>query len=194
MTHHSWLLKPERLWSWAELHPSKVMPPRHAGVYGWYFNHLPAVVPTADCHCIGSLVLAYVGIAPKAIRAELPPSKQTLRNRVRYHFRGNAEGSTLRLTLGCLLAEELGLELRRVGSGKRLTFHAGEAKLSAWLAEHARVVFIQQPEPWMLEKELIGTLPLPLNLAENSHHPFHSTLTGIRAEQKRRARQMPICP
>ncbi|WP_420481527.1 GIY-YIG nuclease family protein [Actinopolymorpha pittospori] len=36
-------------------------------------------------------------------------SSQNLRTRVCYHFRGNAEGSTLRLTLGCLL----GLELRR---------------------------------------------------------------------------------
>ncbi|WP_386143941.1 GIY-YIG nuclease family protein [Streptomyces yanii] len=42
-------------------------------------------------------------------------STQNLRTRVRYHYRGNAAGSTLRLTLGCLL----GLELRRVGSGKR---------------------------------------------------------------------------
>ena len=31
-------------------------------------------------------------------------------------MRGNAEGSTLRLTLGCLLAGELGLQLRRVGT------------------------------------------------------------------------------
>jgi hypothetical protein len=29
-------------------------------------------------------------------------------------MRGNAEGSTLRLTLGCLLSEQLGIELRRV--------------------------------------------------------------------------------
>lgn len=30
-------------------------------------------------------------------------------------------GSTLRLTLGCLLAEQLGIQLRRVGSGARVT-------------------------------------------------------------------------
>jgi hypothetical protein len=34
-------------------------------------------------------------------------------------MQGTAEGSTLRLTLGYLLAEELGLHLRRVVSGKR---------------------------------------------------------------------------
>ncbi|WP_323183900.1 MULTISPECIES: GIY-YIG nuclease family protein [unclassified Streptomyces] len=54
-------------------------------------------------------------------------SAQNLRKRVRYHYRGNAAGSTLRLTLGCLL----GLELRRVGSGKRMTSgKAGEAAMS----------------------------------------------------------------
>ncbi|MFF3911407.1 GIY-YIG nuclease family protein [Streptomyces sp. NPDC001848] len=54
-------------------------------------------------------------------------STQNLRKRVRYHYRGNAAGSTLRLTLCCLL----GLELRRVGSGNRLTFgKSGEASLS----------------------------------------------------------------
>ncbi|MFC4501838.1 MULTISPECIES: GIY-YIG nuclease family protein [Streptomyces] len=54
-------------------------------------------------------------------------STQNLRKRVRYHYRGNAAGPTLRLTLGCML----GLELRRVGSGKRMTFgKAGETTLS----------------------------------------------------------------
>jgi hypothetical protein len=34
------------------------------------------------------------------------------------HYAGNAEGSTLRKTLGCMLAEQLGIQLRRVGSGQ----------------------------------------------------------------------------
>ena len=48
-------------------------------------------------------------------------------------YRGNAYGSTLRLTLGCLLADQLGIELRRVGSGTRLTFGDGEQALSEWM-------------------------------------------------------------
>jgi hypothetical protein len=51
----------------------------------------------------------------------------------------NAEGSTLRLTLGCLLADELGIELRRVGSGKRFTFSTGEKRLSEWMEANARI-------------------------------------------------------
>jgi hypothetical protein len=41
---------------------------------------------------------------------------------IKDHYTGNAEGSTLRKTLGCLLADELGIQLRRVGSGKGMTF------------------------------------------------------------------------
>ena len=48
-----------------------------------------------------------------------------MRERIPYHYQGNAEGSTLRLTLGCPLSEELDIELRRVGSGKRGTFAEG---------------------------------------------------------------------
>ena len=44
-----------------------------------------------------------------------------LRKRLRGHLRGNASGSTLRLTLGCLLADQLRLKLRPVGASKRLT-------------------------------------------------------------------------
>jgi hypothetical protein len=81
------------------------------------------------------------------------PSRQTLLSRIRYHYCGNAEGSTLRLTLGCLLAEQLGIELRRVGSGNRMTFGQGEAKLSEWMAENAFVVFHVCDTPWELERE-----------------------------------------
>jgi len=43
------------------------------------------------------------------------------------------------LTLGCLLSEELDIELRRVGSGKRMTFAEGEGVLSQWMADNAFV-------------------------------------------------------
>jgi hypothetical protein len=80
-------------------------------------------------------------------------STQNLRKRVRHHYRGNAAGSTLRLTLGCLL----GLDLRRVGRGKRMTFgKVGEAKLSQWMADNAWASWIEQSEPWDLESQLIS--------------------------------------
>ncbi|MEV4566784.1 GIY-YIG nuclease family protein [Nonomuraea sp. NPDC049419] len=174
------LVEPAKLWEAAEVlaRPSPV--PAAPGIYGWYFTQTLHRSLPADR-------LLYVGIAPRRMTSRT--SKQNLRTRVRYHFRGNAEGSTLRLTLGCLL----GLELRRVGSGKRLTFgQSGEKELTDWMAEYARVCWIQDDEPWAGESELIARLDLPLNLDQNRRHAFHGHLSALRASARDRARSLPI--
>lgn len=190
------LERPERLWTRAEIltHPCPV--PRVGGVYGWFFREIPQGVPTTGCVAHEGHTLLYAGISPTAPPTNgKPPSAQTLFHRVRYHMRGNAEGSTLRLTLGCLLADELGIALRRVGSGRRMTFGAdGEVALSEWLSANARVTWCEHDRPWELEARCIGSLSLPLNLAQNRAHPFHGALTSIRAEAKARARDLPILP
>ena len=117
--------------------------------------------------------MLYVGIAPKKPYADGRPSRTTIQQRVRYHYAGNAEGSTLRLTLGCLLADELGIELRRVGSGTRRTFSDGERKLSEWMGSNAFVCWTEDPEPWLLEEDLIAQFDLPLNLDQNKRNTFH---------------------
>ncbi|MFJ4687562.1 GIY-YIG nuclease family protein [Streptomyces sp. NPDC088789] len=151
-----------------------------AGVYGWHFAQTPH--PELDANR-----LLYVGIAPRFMANRT--STQNLRKRVRYHYRGNAAGSTLRLTLGCLL----GLELRRVGSGTRMTFgKAGESTLTQWMAENARVCWIEHGEPWTMESQLISQLDLPLNLDQNRHNVFHSRLKELRAHARRRARELPV--
>ncbi|MFH8756240.1 GIY-YIG nuclease family protein [Streptomyces atroolivaceus] len=174
------LINPHRLWSAQEVlvRPSPL--PAAAGVYGWHFKQPPR--PDLDA---GRLL--YIGIAPRYMANRT--STQNLRKRVRYHYRGNAAGSTLRLTLGCLL----GLELRRVGSGKRMTFgKAGEATLSQWMADNARVCWIEQDQPWGLESYLISQLDLPLNLDQNRHNTYHSRLKELRAQARQRARELPI--
>ena len=136
--------------------------------------------------------MLYVGISPR--RSPLngaPASRQNLRKRVRYHLRGNAEGSTLRLTLGCLLAEELNIELRRVGSGARFTFGRGEALLSDWMEQNAIVCWCPSSDPRAAEEQLIHSLQLPLNLEGNSH-PFGPTLSGLRRAARARALELPI--
>jgi len=110
-----------------------------------------------------------------------PSSRQQLRSRLRQHYRGNAAGSTLRLTLGCLLASQLGLQLRRVGRGQRLTFADGEQVLSGWMGRCARVCWLSHPRPWELEQALVARLDLPLNLHGNSHHRFYPNLRSMRA-------------
>jgi len=158
-------------------------------VYAWYFREVPPAVPTEGCIVRNEFTLLYAGIAPKA-----PPkgggraSSQTLFHRIRYHMQGNAEGSTLRLTLGCLL----GFELRRVGSGKRRTFVDRESDLSAWMEQNAAVCWIESDEPWGVEKTLIASVCLPLNLDQNRNHPFHAALSAIRRATKRRADELPV--
>jgi hypothetical protein len=184
------LVEPARLYSWAELVGEKELLPRGAGVYAWYFDADLPGVPTAGCCSYDGRNLLYVGIAPKRPSAAGKKSAATLRSRIlRNHFGGNAAGSTLRLTLGCLLAPTLGLELRPTSSGRKLTFgKEGETRLTQWMNQHARVTWVEHPEPWDLEHALIAAVPLPLNLDQNRSHAFHTELSRLRREAKRRAR------
>ena len=191
------IVRPARLWSRAEVlaRPSPV--PAVSGVYGWYFKSLPPGVDASGCVEHAGLRLLYVGISPQESVPPRLPSQETLRKRIRYHYGGsggNAEGSTLRCTLGVLL----GLELRRVGSGKRFTFSAvngrrgDEAQLDGWMDENAFVCWWVCEQPWLAELSLIRSLDLPLNLRDNSAHPFHPVLSAARKAAKARARELPV--
>ena len=185
------------------IHPSKVYTrvevlrrdspvPQSSGAYSWFFKDIPPNVPIEKCVEYNGLHLLYVGISPKKPQRIGKPSKQNLRTRIKYHYQGNAEGSTLRLTLGCLLTSKLGIELRRIGSGKRMTFSQGEEALSNWMSENAFVSWIVHEEPWRVEELAIRKISLPLNLRGNERHPFHRTLTSIRRSTKRKARAKSI--
>jgi hypothetical protein len=188
-------LSPERLWRREEVlrRPSPI--PAVPGVYGWWFDRLPTAIEVSGCHEVDGFTLLYTGISPKQPpRNGRPASKGQLRQRIVTHYAGNAEGSTLRKTLGCLLAAELGIQLRRVGSGSRKTFVHGERLLSQWMAEHAYVSFVADQRPWELEERLIGLLDLPLNLDGNGHNAFHPELTRVRSEAVVAANALPIVP
>lgn len=159
--------------------------PNESGVYAWFFSDIPSIVPVDDTLRREGRRLLYVGISPKPPTKVGGKSRQTIRTRIRYHFRGNAEGSTLRKTLGVLLASRLGIRLQIVGSsGTRRTFNEGEAKLSAWMEENARVCWLPHPQPWEVEDAAIESLSLPLNLKGNAEHPFHAKLTDLRLQAK----------
>ena len=167
--------------------------PATPGVYGWWFRELPAEINTSGCAKKDGLTLLYTGISPSAPPTNgKSPSKQSIRTRIKTHYTGNAAGSTLRLTLGCLLSDRLGIELRLVGSGKRLTFVAGEKALSEWMAENALVSWVLNPEPWVLEHQLISSLDVPLNLDANAHNSFFPTLKAARQSARDRSRELPV--
>lgn len=186
------ITKPKRLYTREEGLQRNGPIPKKTGVYAWYFTEAPPMVPLDDCITYDDLVLLYLGISPSKPPRQGKPSSQNLSKRIKYHYRGNAEGSTLRLTLGCLLSEAFGIELRRVGSGNRMTFHTGEARLSEWMSDNAFVTWLVHSEPWRLEKYAIKQLSLPLNLRHNTKHPFHQTLTIIRRQARQQARIKPV--
>ncbi len=181
-----------RIYSRAEVLALPSPVPRGPGVYGWWFRELPGEVDSQGCDSRDGLTLLYAGISPKRPPTNgRAPSRQTLQSRIKTHYSGNAEGSTLRRSLGCLLAPALGFELRRYGSGTRLHFGTGEQVLSRWMNRNAFVSWLSTPQPWLLEDEILNTVDLPLNLDNNQHNRFYSILTQIRAGAAARARSLP---
>lgn len=188
------LLNPEKLWLREDILQKPSQVPAQNGIYAWYFKTTPNVeifknyfnIDTAtsfleDAHKIKDYQLLYIGISPKD-----KYSKNNIRQRLRGHMNGNAYGSTLRLSLGCLLSSELDITLSK--HGKSIHFGDGENKLSEWINNNAVVVFQVCDEPWKVEDEAIRTLMLPLNIRDNEHSLFKKPLEDIRKNAKKTAR------
>ena len=141
------LIDPRHLYSRSEVLSKPSPVPTVGGIYAWYFREIPGFTPIKGCIASGDKILLYAGISPD--KAARPNSTQDLRKKITYHYRGNAEGSTLRRTLGTVLAPRSGFPLRRVGSGKRMTLtHAGEKWLNSWMDQNAFVCWMRHPSPW----------------------------------------------
>ena len=181
------LLNLRPLYKFEEFNSVLGVPPATSGVYAWFFKIIPAEISSKTCFQREGLTLLYVGISPESSK-----SRQTLRDRLRFHYCSHAEGSTLRRTLGCLLEKEIGTVLRRVGSRKRMTFASKEQDLSRWMRENTLVTWLEINEPWHLEEYLLQNFSLPLNIRDNKRSPFYETLRRIRSQCCQRARMLPI--
>lgn len=169
-------------------HPTPV--PAVNGIYFWWFKEIPPGVPIEGCITQDGYTLLYVGISPD--KKSKPNSRANLRQRIKTHYSGNAEGSTLRRTLGVLLSTTSNFPLRRVGSGKRTTFtHPGEQWLDQWMDKNTRVYWITDEEPWVLEESLISSISLPLNLQGNNHS-FKPILSAMRSKAMAEAKVLEI--
>lgn len=188
------LLKPQKLWSRDDIlqKPSRV--PAQNGIYAWYFkttpnkeifkNYFNIDAETSllkNSFKLNGYQLLYIGISPKDKK-----SKNNIRNRLRGHMNGNSYGSTLRLSLGCLLADELDISLNKYGSS--IHFGDGEKKLSEWIKNNTFVAFQVCDEPWNVEDEAIKTLVLPLNIRDNEYSVFKKPLENIRKNAKKMAK------
>ena len=188
------LLHADRLVPRSELVGRSSIVPGAPGIYAWYFSQSPSDEIHLDaCWQWQRKFLLYVGISPsKPPKSGSVPSKSNLRKRIRTHMAGNASASTLRLSLGCLLSRKLDIALRRVGQTERLHFADDESALSSWLEQHAFVTWVEHAEPWVVEREIVPSLYLPLNLDMNQHHPFHPTLSGARKQAREGARSLEV--
>jgi hypothetical protein len=77
-----------------------------------------------------------------------------------------------------------------VGSKERLTFGNGEQILSEWMAANALECWVELPRRWEIEQTIIEELLPPLNLAGNRTHDFHASLSSLRREMRRKAREV----
>jgi len=143
--------------------------PKEGGVYGWYFDELPPGLPKEGCTRLGKWTLLYVGLTDKP-----------LKTRLNQHFTGNAEASTLRLSLGALRA-------LKCESAKSHKFNKeDESQITEWLKQHARVAVITNSAikaagstVESLEGQLIDEYCLPLNI-DKGDHPFITVLSMSR--------------
>ena len=171
------LLRPYRVWSPRELISDTRLLPCSPGVYGWWFRSVPPGVPVDGALKSPFGTLLYVGIAGRGKQAT-----RTLRDRVKNHITGPIGSSTLRRTLACLNAEQLGLQIGRHPTSHRLVMSGSdEARLSEWMSEEARVAWVVCERPEELEKAIITHGPrLPLNI-QGSSDPYSKELRVIRS-------------
>lgn len=166
--------------------------PEAAGFYAWWLvpGALPGVPsqvhPGDDTH----LDVLYVGIAPG-----YATSQQTMRSRVlNNHLGGNTGSSTFRFSLAALLLEAEGFQPTMKKSKKTTKYvlsREDNRRLSNWQQVNLSLTWCEQPEPWKgeLEKRVIAAMQPPMNLAENSSHPFHRTMSAARSRFREAARR-----
>jgi hypothetical protein len=169
------ILTPQRLYPVAEITQPATPVPKASGVYAWWFDTLPALVPIDGAVKIGEFLLRYIGIAPSG-----PLSKRTLRDRLRNHSRGPIAVSTLRRGLAVLLQQDLSLHIFKLSNGKLALEQDGEKHLTSWMKDHARVCWAVVPKPWEFEHSLIAAAKPPLNVA-GGVHPFAAELRRLRS-------------
>lgn len=198
--------------------------PKTAGIYAWYArwptqadqgrtDAAPEQAPwwIAEARSDesetgeGEWRLIYVGIAPgRAPKQGAKPSKSNLRKRLGQHARSKAGSSTLRRTLGSLLAPRLGLGARLSERGKIAEFlledgagpeagearagRSGESVLSSWMAEHLRVVVAEDHAPWEIEADVIAELRPTLNSDHQLNACFKQRTKAAKDSLKAEAR------
>lgn len=134
------------------------------GLYAWWVDERGAADLSGGLEGQVKPGRIYAGQAGATKWPSGEAGKATLRGRISsQHLGGNVRGSTFRLTLASVLADELRLPLM----GPRNITRVGESKLSRWMQGHLAVAvhpFEERDALADLEHRVLVELDPPLNL------------------------------
>lgn len=145
-------------------------------------SHLPKTSITPIMSKFKGYNVIYTGIAGKS-----------LRNRdVKNHFSGNAGGSTLRKSLGCLMGYGfIPRDKCNPDNGKVKFSDKDETALSIWMIKNLLLFYNVNDDYASHELELINKYNPPLNLKDN-HNPINAEYRAI-LSKKRANKPTAIC-
>lgn len=125
---------------------------------------------------VNNFDLLYIGISNLSIRSR----------DYRQHFSGNAGGSTLRKSLGCLFGYKQIPRDKNEDSNKTKFSYEDESNLSVWMKNNLLLFYTALDNPDAIETELIRQYDPPLNLSKASsiqNQPFRSYLSKLRSQR-----------
>lgn len=145
-----------------------------SGLYSWWVDKAGAADLTRGLQLPVTAGIIYVGQAGASRPRSGSRSRSTLWLRLtRNHLGGNHRSSTLRRTLGSILA-----------SAEQWPA-IDEATLTAWMCEHLRVAPVPVSERETLdslESEVVAVLDAPFNLNKVPTNPMRQRLRALRRE------------
>jgi Family of unknown function (DUF6884)/GIY-YIG catalytic domain len=145
---------------------------RGPGLYSWWVDDKGAAELSVGLGLPLEQGLIYAGLAGATRWPSGKRSGNTLAKRIsRMHLGGNRKRSTLRRTLGAILAEARGQSA------------VDETALTSWMNEHLTVVahIVKDPDTLgRLETDVLARLDPPLNLKDMAPSPLRQRLRELR--------------
>lgn len=148
--------------------------PDTSGVYALFWIQPDATPLGTDCGQAGDIEA--IELMPLYIGA----SKDSLRVRIKRHIMGDTRGSTLRASLGMILAERLDLQIVQIPT-KRYFCIEPEQRLSDWIVLNTIVGYFETNDPFELEKAMLAVSAGKLNISGCQPNEISGHLKLLRA-------------
>lgn len=161
--------------------------PDEGGIYAMLLDHPTALEPSLkraglrlDPVFLGRRAVLYIGA-----------TDDSLRRRLKHHLSDDTCRSTFRMSLGAVLADDLGLVARPIPGQRYFGFERdSERLLSKWIGDHVSVALRPQSRARETEAGLIMQTQPPLNIAGRRD----DAATGVMMMLRRRCRGLSFDP